>query len=121
VTPQLLGTIGLWVSAVIATIGFIGFATLARFWTSRGGWHVFWFMLVLAWILDLNVIAHLFRDTTWFAYLRAGSLAIGLPLVLGWRSWIIFDLQLFRHRSERTRRPAYGKADKAIQEEKHGA
>ena len=120
-TPIQLGTIGLYASAVIATIGFAGFALLARFWTSRGGWHVFWFMLVIAWILDLNTIAHLFRGENWFAWLRASSLAIGLPLVLAWRSWIIFDLQLFR----RWRKPlAYRDTDSrrpAAEEEKHGA
>lgn len=105
-TPTQLGTFGLFASAVIATIGFFGFAFLARFWTSRGGWHVFWFMLVIAWLLDLNCVYHLFRDEPWFAWLRASSLAIGLPFVLGWRSWIIFDLQLFQRRR---RGVAYGR------------
>jgi len=40
VTPDLLGTIGVFVSAAISTAGFIAFVTLARFWRSRGGWHV---------------------------------------------------------------------------------
>jgi hypothetical protein len=96
VTPTLLGTIGVNVSAAIATIGFFGFVTLARFWRSRGGWHVFWYMLVIAWVLDLVVVRELFGDSPWFAWLRAGSFAVGMPLVLGWRSWIIFDLQLRR-------------------------
>lgn len=107
-TPTQLGTTGLYVSAVIASIGFIGFALLARFWQSRGGWHVFWYMLVIAWILDLNCVAHAFHHEQWFSWLRASSLAIGLPLVLGWRSWMIFDLQLF-HR--RRRGVAYREAD----------
>lgn len=97
-TPQLLGTIGLFASAVIATIGFVGFALLARFWTSRGGWHVFWYMLVIAWVLDLAAISHPFQGEQWFAWLRASSFAIGMPLVLAWRSWMIFDVQLFRRR-----------------------
>lgn len=97
-TPTQLGTVGLFLSAAIATIGFLGFAFLARFWTSRGGWHVFWFMLVIAWLLDLNCFYHFFDGQLWYAWLRAGSLAIGLPFVLGWRSWIIFDLQLFHRR-----------------------
>lgn len=112
-TPQLLGTIGVYVSAVIATIGFIGFATLARFWSSRGGWHVFWFMLVIAAVLDLIVLRYLFGDTRWFAWLRAGTFAIGMPIVLGWRSWIIFDLQLLRRRF---RQITYG-GDRQAQEE----
>lgn len=112
-----LGTVGLCASAAIATIGFFGFALLARFWTSRGGWHVFWYMLVIAALLDLSVIRLAFGDATWFAWLRAGILAVGLPLVLGWRSWIIFDLQLF-HRPRR--RVAYGEAGSrpAAEEEK---
>lgn len=95
-TPQEIGTIGLYVSAVIATAGFAIFAATARFWASRGGWHVFWYMLVIAWILDLSTIAHFVHDTAWFMWLRVLSLAIGLPAVLAWRSWIIFDLQLRR-------------------------
>lgn len=93
-TPQGIGTIGLYVSAVIATVGFVAFAATARFWASRGGWHVFWYMLVIAWILVLTSIAHFVHDTVWFMWLRVLSLAIGLPAVLAWRSWIIFDLQL---------------------------
>lgn len=95
-TPQFVGTVGVFVSAAIATVGFIGFATLARFWTSRGGWHVFWFMLVIAWVLDLAVARVLFGDSSWFAWLRAVSFAVGMPFVLAWRSWLVFDLQLRR-------------------------
>lgn len=113
-TPVQLGTFGLFLSAVIATVGFVGFATLARFWRSRGGWHVFWYMLVIAWLLDLNCFYHLFADDAWYAWLRAGSLAIGLPLVLGWRSWMIFDLQLF---NRRRRGVAYGDPDNRRGEE----
>lgn len=92
-TPQLLGTIGIYLSAATSTIGFIGFVTLARFWHSRGGWHVFWYMLMITWVLDLSSIAHLF-DPPWFTWLRVGTFAVGMPVVLAWRSWIIFDLQL---------------------------
>lgn len=99
-TPQLLGTIGIYASALISTVGFVGFATMARFWRSRGGWHVFWYMLVIAWVLDLSSVAHLF-DPPWFVWLRLGSFAVGMPIVLAWRSWIIFDLQLFRRRTDR--------------------
>jgi hypothetical protein len=50
-------------------------------------------MLVIAWLLDLGAISHLW-DTSWFTWLRMCSFAIGLPFVLGWRAWLIFDLQL---------------------------
>jgi hypothetical protein len=100
VTPQLVGTIGIVVSAAISTVGFVAFATLARFWRSRGGWHVFWYMLMIAWVLDLSTISHLF-DAPWFVWLRVGTFAVGMPLVLGWRSWIILDLQLRRQYRER--------------------
>lgn len=92
-TPALLGTIGIYASAAIASTGFIGFALTARFWRSKGGWHVFWYMLVIAWVLDLSTIAHLW-DPPWFVWLRVGTFAVGMPVVLAWRSWIIFDLQL---------------------------
>jgi len=110
VTPQMLGTVGVFLSAALSTAGFAIFATTARFWHSRGGWHVFWFMLILAWVLDLAVIRTLFGDVPWFAWLRAGTFAVGMPLVLGWRSWIIFDLQfLRRHRQVGAYREADGR------------
>ena len=106
-TPQLLGTIGIHLSAVISTVGLVLFVGLARFWRSRGGWHVFWYMLMISWVLDLSSISHLF-DAPWFVWLRVATFAVGMPLVLGWRSWIIFDLQLMRR--WRTAQ-AYRKAD----------
>lgn len=96
-TPDQLGTIGVYASAIIATVGFVGFVSSARFWRSRGGWHVFWYMLMIAWVLDLVVVRYLFGDAPWFAWLRAATFAVGMPFVLAWRSWIIFDLQLRRH------------------------
>lgn len=106
-TPMLLGTIGVYLSAVISTAGFVCYAATARFWHSRGGWHVFWYMLMITWVLDLSSISHLF-DPPWFAWTRVVTFAIGMPLVLGWRSWIIFDLQLLRRRWGAR---AYGGAD----------
>jgi uncharacterized membrane protein len=108
VTPQLLGTIGVFLSAALSSIGFVLFTALARFWHSRGGWHVFWYMLMITWVLDLVVIRSLFGDAPWFAWLRAGTFAVGMPLVLGWRSWIIFDLQIRRRFRRIT---MYGKTD----------
>lgn len=95
-TPELIGTIGIFLSAAISTIGFAGFVTLAKFWKSRGGWHVFWYMLMITWILDLIVVRDIFGDAPWFVWLRVVSFSVGLPAVLAWRSWIIFDLQLIR-------------------------
>lgn len=107
-TPQQLGTFGVYLSAILATVGFIGFVVLARFWRSgRGGWLVFWDLLLVAWVLDLSSISHLF-DPPWFAWLRVGTFAVGFPLVLGWRSWIIFDLQ---HRRRGKGSQAYGQSD----------
>jgi hypothetical protein len=97
VSPQTLGTIGVYLSAVLSTTGLISFVTLARFWRSRGGWLVFWDLLMVSWILDLSAIAHLF-DPPWFAWLRVGTFACGFPLLLMWRLWIIFDLQLWSRR-----------------------
>jgi hypothetical protein len=94
VTPEDLGTVGVYLSAALSSAGFVAFAALARFWRSRGGWHVFWYMLMVSWVLDLSVIHDLFGGPAWFAWLRAGTFVVGMPLVLGWRSWIVFDLQL---------------------------
>jgi FtsH-binding integral membrane protein len=119
-TPTELGTVGVFLSAGAATVGFVAFACLARFWRSRGGWHVFWYMLMVAVSLDMAVTRHLFGDASWFAWLRAATFAIGMPFVLAWRSWIIFDLQLLaRYRDQ----VAYRDADSrpADLEETHGA
>lgn len=118
-TPELLGTIGVYLSAAISTVGLAGYALLARFWRSRGGWHVFWFMLMISWVLDLIVVRNVFGDADWFAWLRAATFTVGMPLVLGWRSWIIFDLQL-RHR-HRERMAYRGGLQRTHKEEKHAA
>lgn len=104
-SPVQLGNVGVDLSALAATSGLAGFVLLARFWRSRGGWHVFWYMLVLAWTLDLAVVRMLFGDSPWFAWLRAVTFTVGMPTVLVWRSWIIFDLQL---RRRLTQMMAYG-------------
>ena len=92
-TPLQLGTIGVYLSAILSTTGFIGFVTLARFWRSHGGWLVFWDMLMVTWVLDLSSVSHLF-DPPWFAWTRVATFAIGFPIILGWRAAIVFDLQL---------------------------
>jgi hypothetical protein len=120
VTPQTLGTIGIYVSAALASVVFIAFITLARFWRSgRGGWLVFTDLLLIAWVLDMASIAHLF-DPPWFSWLRVGTFAFGFPAVFIWRFWIIFDLQTRRRR--RVDR-MYGEADSrpADEEETHAA
>lgn len=97
-TPELVGTIGVYVSAALATLSLIALVALARFWRSKGGWFVFWDLLMVTWVLDLITVVDLglVRDAPWFVWLRVGSFAVGFPLVLGWRLWIIFDLQLRR-------------------------
>jgi hypothetical protein len=116
VTSQFVGTLGLYLSAIIATVGFIGFALMARFWISRGGWHVFWYMLMVAWVLDLAALSH-FGDPAWFTWLRVGSFAVGMPIVLAWRSWLVFDLQLLQRRRNRARRTVKADSRPADEEE----
>ncbi len=76
-------------------------------------------MLVIAWVLDQGVARALFGDSPWFAWERAVTFAVGMPLVLGWRSWLILNFQLLhRHRT----RVSYGDTDspRADKEEEHG-
>jgi hypothetical protein len=110
VTPDLVGTVGVYASALISTVGFAAFVVSARFWASRGGWHVFWYMLMITWVLDMSSIAHLF-DPPWFTWLRVGTFAVGMPVVLAWRSWIIFDLQMRRRPMYRESRQEGGGVD----------
>ncbi len=115
-TPEQLGTIGVYLSAVLSTAGFAAFAATARFWHSRGGWHVFWYMLIITWVLDLAVFRNLFGDAPWFAWVRTVTFVVGFPLVIGWRSWIIFDLQL-GGRYRRLRAYRRGDSRPAVEEE----
>lgn len=105
-TTHQLGTLGVYLSAALATVGFLAFVTMARFWRSRGGWFVFWDLLLITWILDLSSISHLW-DPPWFAWTRVATFAIGFPVVLAWRCWVILDLQLLRrgHRDGAYREP----------------
>ena len=117
-TPLLLGTIGVYASAVLSTTAIAGFVTLTRFWRSQGGWFVFWDLLMISWVLDLSAVSHIF-DAPWFVWLRVGTFAVGFPVVLIWRLWIIFDLQVWQRRrvlkmyGEQDSRPA-GKEGKPI-------
>ena len=115
-TPQDVGTLGLYLSAIIATVGFVGFAAMARFWHTHGGWHVFWYMLMVAWVLDLAALSR-FGDPAWFTWLRVGSFAVGMPIVLAWRSWLIFDLQLLRRRRDQDGRTVKADSRPAGEEE----
>jgi hypothetical protein len=67
----------------------------------------------------MGAVAHLF-DPPWFTWLRMWTFVLGMPVVLGWRSWIIFDLQ---HRRRRGSSEAYGVTDSrpADEEDKHAA
>lgn len=105
-TPIQLGTLGVYLSSVLSTVGFIGFVTLARFWRSRGGWLVFADLLMVTWILDLSSVSHLF-DPPWFAWTRFGTFAVGMPIILAWRAAVVFDLQFLRRHRES---PAYREA-----------
>ena len=93
-TPEQVATVGVYVSAAFSSLSTISFVTFARFWRSQGGWFVFWDLLIVTWILDMVVVVDLFGDTSWFAWLRLGTFAVGFPVVLGWRLWIILDLQI---------------------------
>lgn len=115
-TPESVGTFGLYLSALIASVGFGGFALTARFWRSVGGWHVFWYMLMVAWILDLATLSHL-GNPEWFVWLRVGSFAVGMPIVLAWQSWLVFDLQVFRRRREAAGRTVRADSHPAGKEE----
>lgn len=117
-TPEQLGTIGVNVSATLATLSMIGLVSLARFWRSRGGWFVFWDLMMVTWILDMIVVVDLFGDSPWFMWLRVGAFAVGFPLVLGWRLWIILDLQL---RSRYRKYVAYREGRHPDEEEEHAA
>lgn len=102
-TPQDVGNVGIWLSGVLSTTGLLLYGLTARWWSSRAGWHVFWFMAVITWIIDLILVRMILGDAPWFAWLRALSFAVGLPAVLGWRIALILGAQVLAYRGGRHR------------------
>lgn len=69
------------------------------------GRHLQAFMVVSAVLLNLGVIRQLGGadlDTGWFAWMRFGAFCF-LPIVLGWRYWILVKLQMEERRKRRER------------------
>jgi hypothetical protein len=107
-TPATAGAVGVVLSALLATGGFTLLNVTAQWWRTSAGWHVWAFMGALALVLDLSAartIVGASLDAPWFLWLRVALFDLTIPLVLGWRVWIILQAQVLRYRSRHERHP----------------
>ncbi len=85
---------GGYVSAVIASNLFvIMYSLLARFWKAESGWHIFFFMLVVALILDHSAVMIIFPKYPGHLWVRA-VLYPSLGIIIFWRVLILIRVQI---------------------------
>jgi hypothetical protein len=97
---QLVGSVLIAVSAVIAVTVVLAHHLLARWWRTEAGRHAFTFEAVLALSLGLWAVRLLLPEGDWFLLVRLVAFAL-VPVALAWRLRII--VQTWR-RSRRERR-----------------
>lgn len=93
-----LGNILLFISALIATAFVLLYAVSARWWQSEEGRHLMSFNAVISAVLWLSVIrvwVPIPPDTPWFAVLRLVVFGL-VPIVLGWRLYLLVKVQILR-------------------------
>lgn len=82
----------IWLAAVPATVSVIVHA-FTPWRETRVGRHLFWYMLVIAVVLDVQAARLLGHDTWWSSALQLGVF-VGAPIVIWWR--LVLQLDLFK-------------------------
>jgi hypothetical protein len=98
-----VGNALLLLSALLATGFVVLYLFVARWWASEAGRHLMAFNTVIAVVLWLSVIRVFVpgsANVAWFAWLRTGVFAF-VPVVLGWRLWMLVRVQVLDRRYER--------------------
>jgi hypothetical protein len=98
-----VGNVLLLLSALLATGFVVLYLFVARWWASEAGRHLMAFNTVIAVVLWLSVIRVFVpgsANVAWFAWLRTGVFAF-VPVVLGWRLWMLVRVQVLDRRYER--------------------
>jgi hypothetical protein len=98
-----VGNVLLLLSALLATGFVVLYLFVARWWASEAGRHLMAFNTVIAVVLWLSVIRVFVpgsANVAWFAWLRTGVFAF-VPVVLGWRLWMLVRVQVLDRRHER--------------------
>jgi hypothetical protein len=98
-----VGNVLLLLSALLATGFVVLYLFVARWWASEAGRHLMAFNTVIAAVLWLSVIRVFVpgsAELAWFAWLRVGVFAF-VPVVLGWRLWMLVRVQILDRRRER--------------------
>lgn len=91
---QMLGTILVVTSAVLAWAVCALYHLSARWWESEAGRHVMTFTAVLAVVLTLWSVGALTPTKgPWWEIARLVAFT-GVPVSLGWRLWMVFRLQI---------------------------
>jgi hypothetical protein len=100
---QLAGSVAIIITATLATACPIVYGAFHKWWRAPGSRHLFWFMAVVALVLDLWSLRLVIPDGDWFLIVRLGAFTL-LPWVFGWRLLIIVKAVL----AERRERKEYG-------------
>lgn len=92
---QLISDVLLISSALLANLFVVLYHLLTPWWRTDVGRNLQVFMIITAALLDLSAIrlaGDASLDTGWFVWIRLGVFAC-LPVVIGWRIWILIRLQ----------------------------
>jgi hypothetical protein len=97
---RVVGNVLLAASGLFATAFVVLYSVTARWWRSPMGRNVMSLMFVIGAVLDLSVIRIFVPgsvDLLWFNILRLVVFAF-VPVVLGWRLWLLIKVQVLRRR-----------------------
>lgn len=100
---RFLGNLLIVLSAILATGFVVLYWVTAPWWRSDMGRNVQALMGVIALVLDLSVVRIFVPgalDLLWFNLLRLVVFAF-VPVVLGWRLWLLWRVQVRDRRRER--------------------
>jgi len=103
-------TILVVISAIVATSFVVAYHFTSRWWRTEVGRNLQAYMFISAGLLDLGVVRAVTNsspDAGWFIYLRLVFFS-AVPIVIGWRLWILIKLQILAHHNGRdSLDPAY--------------
>jgi hypothetical protein len=100
-----VGNAGYFAAVVGANLFVILYSTLAKFWKTASGWHIFSFMVVIALIMNHSVVGIYFPDYPGRDIVRA-ILYPCLAAVIFWRVVILIMVQFDkRHRAREVQVP----------------
>jgi hypothetical protein len=82
----------------LVSIAFVVVYAFVPWWVHGSGRNVMALMASLSLFTGLAVVRIFFGDTSWFLWLRLMVLCT-IPIILGWRLWMLIRVQYLRARS----------------------